>query len=109
VGYPEKGSTAFVSESGAFRDTLKESIIKKPVEKERGHYPFIHSYVWKGQMAAGGSNEWKTYSRREMPFRPTVSAGKPNGVKYVRVLIYPFWPPTTYYVDNVKLVERQDK
>ncbi|HEY7426997.1 MAG TPA: hypothetical protein VH682_22370 [Gemmataceae bacterium] len=109
VGYPEKGSSAFGSENGAFQDALKESITKKPVEKKRGHDPFIHSYVWKGQMAAGGSNEWKTYSRRKMPFRPTVSAGKPNGVKFVRVMIYPFWPPATYYVDNVKLVEWQAK
>ncbi|HEY7315654.1 MAG TPA: hypothetical protein VH643_40370 [Gemmataceae bacterium] len=105
VGYPEKGSTAFGSENGAFQDALKEGLTKKPVEKKRGHDPFIHKYVWKGQMAAGGSNEWKTYSRRKLPFRPTVSADKPNGVKFVRVMIYPFWPPATYYVDNVKLVE----
>jgi hypothetical protein len=109
VGYPKKGSTAFGSETGAFQDALKESISKKPVDKKRGHDPFIHSYVWKGQMAAGGSNEWKTYSRRKMPFRPTVSAGKPNGVKFVRVMIYPFWPPANYWVDNVKLVEWTDK
>jgi hypothetical protein len=107
VGYPEKGSTAFGSENGAFQDALKEGLTKKPVEKKRGHDPFIHKYVWKGQMAAGGSNEWKTYSRRKLPFRPTESAGKPNGVKFVRVMIYPFWPPATYYVDNVKLVEWQ--
>ena len=105
VGYPEKGSTAFGSENGAFQDALKEGLTKKPVEKKRGHDPFVHKYVWKGQMAAGGSNEWKTYSRRKLPFRPTESAGKPNGVKFVRVMIYPFWPPATYYVDNVKLVE----
>jgi hypothetical protein len=109
VGYREKGSTAFGSETGAFQDALKEAALKKPVEKKRGHDPFIHQYVWKGQMAAGGADEWKTYSRRKQPFRPTVSEGRPNGVKFVRVMIYPFWPPATYYVDNVKLVEWQDK
>jgi hypothetical protein len=109
VGYPEKGSTAFGSENGAFQDVLKEDKLKKPLEKKRGHDPFIHQYVWKGQMAAGGSGEWKTYSRRKQPFRPTLSAGRPNGVKFVRVMIYPFWPPGTYYVDNVKLVEWEDK
>ena len=25
------------------------------------------------------------------------------------VMIYPFWPPGEYYVDNVKLVEIEDK
>jgi hypothetical protein len=105
VGYPTKGGTAFGSENGAFQDALKESVTKKPVQKKRGHDPFIHTYVWKGQMAAGGSKDWKTYSRRKMPFRPTVSAGKPNGVRFVRVMIYPFWPPANYWVDNVRLVE----
>ena len=82
VGYKEKGSTAFGSENGAFQDVLKEGLTKKPVEKKRGHDPLIHKYVWKGQMTAGGSREWKTYSRRKMPFRPTMSGGQPNGVKF---------------------------
>lgn len=109
VGYTKKGSTAFGSENGAFQDVLKEAKLKKPLEKKRNHDPFIHEYVWKGQMAAGGSNEWKTYSRRKLPFRPTMSGDRPNGVKFVRVMIYPFWPPATYYVDNVKLVEWEDR
>jgi hypothetical protein len=29
-------------------------------------------------------------------------------VKYVRVLVLPFWPPGEYYLDNVKLVEVPD-
>jgi hypothetical protein len=105
VGYPEKGSTAFGSENGAFMEVLKESQIGRPKEMKRGHEAFIHKYVWKGQLAAGGSDTWKTYSRRQQPFRPTVSAGRPNGVKWVRVLLFPFWPPGEYYVDNVCLTE----
>ena len=105
VGYPERAGTEFGSESGVVRDLLKEQETGKPVEKGRGHESLIHKYVWKGQMAAGGSDGWKTYSRRKQPFRPTVSGGTPNGVKFVRVLVYPFWPPATYYVDNVRLVE----
>jgi hypothetical protein len=105
VGYPKKQSTAFGADNGAFQDVLKEFVTGKPVEKKRGFKGFIHKYVWKGQLAAGGSSEWKTYSRRAKPFRPT--AVTPN-VKYVRVMIYPFWPPGEYYVDNVRLVEVED-
>ena len=76
------------------------------VPQERGRKAFIHNYDWKGQMKAGGSNAWKTYSRREKPFSPTSMTPK---VRYVRVLIYPFWPPGIYYVDNVKLVEYKSK
>ncbi len=105
VGYPEKPDTSFGADNGAFQDVLKEYVTGKPVEKKRNFEPFVHKYVWKGQMAAGGSDTWKTYSRRSKPFRPT--AVTPN-VRWVRVLVYPFWPPGEYYVDNVRLLELSD-
>ena len=105
VGYPEKGSTAFGSEAGAFQEYLKTKKLGKPEPKGRDHEPFIHNYKWKGRMDAGGSAEWKTYSRKAKPFRPT--SVTPD-VKFVRVMIYPFWPPGEYYVDNVKLYELDD-
>jgi hypothetical protein len=105
VGYPEKPSTAFGADEGAFLEYQKTKTLGKPEPQKRGREPFIHNYVWKGQMPAGGSDQWKTYSRRSKPFRPT--AATPN-VRFVRVLIYPFWPPAVTYVDNVKLVELED-
>jgi hypothetical protein len=105
VGYPDKPDTSFGADNGAFQDVLKEFVTGKPVEKKRGFKSFIHKYVWKGQLTVGGSNEWKTYSRRGKPFRPTAVTPK---VKWVRVMIYPFWPPGEYYVDNVRLVEIED-
>ena len=30
-------------------------------------------------------------------------------VKWVRVLLYPYWPPGEYFVDNVRLVEYDPK
>jgi len=101
IGYPEKPDTTFGADQGALQQFLQES--KGTAEpQKRGRRAFIHKYTWKGQMKAGGSNEWKTYSRREMPFEPTKNT--PN-VRYVRVLVYPYWPPGLYYVDSVKLVE----
>lgn len=109
VGYTKKGSTAFGSENGAFQEVLKEGLTGKPKVMKRGHVSFIHSYSWKGQLAVGASKEWKTFSRRKMPFRPTKRRPGFPPVHYVRVMIYPFWPPGEYYVDNVKLVEIEDK
>ncbi len=101
VGYPEKPDTTFGADQGALQQFLQES--KGTAEpQKRGRRAFIHKYTWKGQMKAGGPNEWKTYSRREKPFEPTKNT--PN-VRYVRVLVYPYWPPGLYYVDNVKLGE----
>ena len=105
VGYPEKPSTAFGADAAAFQEYLKEGKLGKPLPKERGHDPFLYKYVWRGQLAAGGSDQWKTYSRREKPFRPTSVT---PSVKFVRVLILPTWPPGTYYVDNVRLTEVED-
>ena len=106
IGYPDKPDTSFGADAAAFQEYLKEKKTGKPAENKRGRDPFIHKYVWKGQLAAGGSNEWKTYSRRKQPFRPT--ANTPN-VKWGRIVILPTWPPGEYYIDNVKLTEIEDK
>ncbi len=100
VGYPEKPTTRWGADAAAFQGYLQQQAGE--FKNERGRKAFIHTYVWKGQMACGGADEWKTYSRREKPFRPTKE--RPN-VRWVRVMLYPFWPPANYYVDNVKLVE----
>jgi hypothetical protein len=106
IGYPDKPDTKFGADAAAFQEYLKEKKTSKPAENKRGRDPFIHKYVWKGQLAAGGSDEWKTYSRRKQPFRPT--ANTPN-VNWGRIVVLPTWPPGTYYIDNVKLVEVEDK
>jgi hypothetical protein len=106
VGYPKKPDTSYGADMAAFQENFKERTTGKAAPNKRNRDPFIHKYVWKGQLAAGGSDKWKTYSRREKPFRPTVNT--PN-VRFVRVFILPTWPPDTYYVDNVKLVEWEER
>ncbi len=109
LGYPEKPDTSFGADEGAFLEVLKEKVTGKPVAKGRDHESFIHKYVWKGQLAAGGSDEWKTYARRSMPFRPKNVAKPTVPVKWGRILILPTWPPGEYFVDNVRLVEVVDE
>ena len=105
VGYPEKPDTSFGADEGAFIEFHKTKKYGPPPAQKRGREPFLHNYVWRGQLATKGSSGWSTFSRREKPFRPTAVT---PGVKYVRVLIYPFWPPGIYAVDNVRLVEVPD-
>jgi hypothetical protein len=110
VGYPNKPDTTFGADQGALQQYLAESKERAQTGREptqqRNRPAFIHKYVWKGQMPAGGSDEWRTYSRRAKPFEPTKNT---PSVRYVRVLVYPFWPPATYYVDNVRLTEYTDE
>ena len=72
--------------------------------KQRGFEKIPFKRSWKGQLKIGGSNEWRTYSRREKPFNPTKNT---PSVRCVRVLILPYWPPGEYWVDNVRLYEYQ--
>jgi len=109
VGYPEKGSTEFGSENGAFLEAKQERLTGKPPDRGRNFEPFIHKYVWKGQLSslAGTSpDKWQTFTRREMPFRPTKNT---PSVRFVRVMLYAYWPPGVYHVDNVKLTEYEEK
>lgn len=101
LGYPEKPDNTFGADQGAWREYLEESS-GRAARQERGHEMFIHKYIWKGRLEAGGSETWQTYARRAKPFAPTKNTPR---VKYVRVLIYAYWPPATYYVDNVTLTE----
>ncbi len=99
VGYPEKPDISFAADAGAVKEYIaKQQGLGQP--NVRNREPFIHKYVWKGQLAVAPSAEWKTFSRREKPFAPTKNT---PSVKYVRVLLYPFWPPGEYFVDNVRL------
>lgn len=99
-GYPEKPSTRFGADAAAFQGYLLKEAGQAP--NVRGRKAFIHTYVWKGRVTLSLSNEWKTHSRREKPFRPT--AVTPT-VKWVRIQLFPYWPPGDYYIDNVSLVE----
>lgn len=101
VGYPEKPSVAFGADAGAVQQYFSKRRGTAPPNK-RNRKAFIHKYKWRGQLKAGGANQWRTYSRRKKPFHPTKYT---PSVRYVRVLLYPFWPPGEYFVDNVKLVE----
>ena len=99
-GYPEKESTAFGADEAAFQGWLLDRAGQ--FKNERGRTKFKQKYIWSAWMPAGGSDQWQTYSRREMPFSPTKNT---PSVKYVRVMLFPYWPPATYYVDNVRLLE----
>lgn len=101
VGYPEKPDTSFAADAGAVRQYL-EKVKGTAAPNRRNRRAFVHKYVWKGQLKVEPSKDWRTFSRRKKPFRPTRYTPK---VKYVRVLLYPFWPPGEYFVDNVRLEE----
>lgn len=57
--------------------------------------------VWEKSLNCNGANrDWATYTM-VFPRKTRV----PERVEFVRVQLYPYWPPATYWFDNVRLVE----
>ena len=110
VGYTKKESTAFGADANAFQEYLKEKTTGKPDNRGRLFESFINKYKWRGQLNARSATDagdgWRHFRRANQPFIPT----KPFGdVKFVRVLILPFWPPGEAFIDNVRLTEYEEK
>jgi hypothetical protein len=110
VGYEKKESTAFGADANAFQEHLKVKTSGKPLDRKRNFESFINKYSWRGQLnaryAKSLENGWKRWTRDKLPFRPTRMT--PN-VKFVRVLILPYWPPGVSYIDNVRLTEVEER
>jgi hypothetical protein len=111
VGYEKKESNAFGADAGAFQEYLKEKKTGKPKDSKRLFEGFINKYVYRGQLAKARGKAlpkgWTRLTRDKMPFRPT-SRHTPK-VRFVRVLILPYWPPGVCYIDNVRLTEYDEK
>jgi hypothetical protein len=106
VGYEKKGSTAFGADANAFQEYLKEKTTGKPLDRARLFSSFINRYTYRGQLNARFSKAlpdgWRRYQRDTLAFSPTKMTPK---VKFVRVLVLPYWPPGVCYLDNVRLTE----
>jgi len=103
LGYKEKCPPSFGGDEPAFLGYLRKQAGYDSQQREFEKIPFKRS--WKGQLKIGGSDTWQTYSRRDKPLHPTKNT---PSVRYVRVLVLPFWPPGEYFIDNVRLHEYRD-
>jgi len=60
--------------------------------------PYRRRVAYKKYLTCKGSEEWKTF---RTVFNPT--ARNPE-VRWIRVMLFAYWPPGVYYFDNVKVV-----
>src|SRR4051812_20609764 len=113
VGYENKESTAFGADAGAFQEYLKEKTTGKPAENKRLFEGFINKYTWRGQLNARNAkpleNGWRRFTRDKLPFRPSKAGPHTTKVRFLRVLILPYWPPGVTYIDNVRLTAYEQK
>lgn len=73
--------------------------VKGYVEDKNRPPGYRRRVAYKKYLNCKATSEWKTFG---MEFNPTL---RTPGVKWVRVMIFAYWPPGTYYFDNVKIYE----
>ncbi|MBY0232569.1 MAG: hypothetical protein K2W96_25090, partial [Gemmataceae bacterium] len=110
VGYEKKESEEFGADANAFQEYLMEKKLAsagKVLDRKRNFDSIINKHVYRGQLNVRYSKAlpdgWRRMTRDTMPFNPT-SKHTPK-VKFVRVLVLPYWPPGICYLDNVRLTE----
>jgi len=71
--------------------------VKGYIEDKKRPPGYRRRVQYKKFLDCPASTEWKTFS---MSFNPTSHTPK---VKWIRVMLYAYWPPGTYYFDNVRV------
>jgi len=102
-GYEEKPELFFADEHPSVQEVFRKARGESEVD-ERGR-PKVYRlrYIYTTKFRVGGSKRWKTYTH-EMPRHPN-SRQITEGVRWVRIMLYPHWPPGVYWYDNVRVVE----
>ena len=102
-GYEKKVPLSFGDEEPAVQEQFRRAC-GEPLKDEDGRpikYRLRYRYTTK--FTVGGTDKWKTYTHVK-PRHPN-SREITENVKYIRICIYPFWPPAEYWYDNVRVVE----
>lgn len=102
-GYEDKPHVSFGDESPAVQQLFRGPR-GEPTEDEDGRpvrYRLRYRYTtW---FAVGGSDDWKTYSHLQT--RHPNNREITENVRWVRVMLYPYWPADVYWFDHVRVVE----
>ena len=90
--------------SGSGRKAPKV-FVKGYILDPRRPKPYRRRVAYKKYLTCKGTEKWKTF---RTVFNPTARSGE---VRWIRVMIFAYWPPGIYYFDNVKVVplDREEK
>lgn len=102
-GYVKPLPVSFADESPAVQAVLRKARNEPEVDANGRPVRYRLRYKYTTWFAVGGSDEWETYTHIK-PRHPT-SREITQDVRYLRIMIYPFWPTGVYDYDNVRVVE----
>ncbi len=102
-GYEKKVPISFGDEEPAVQEQFRRARGDPLTDKNGRPIKYRLRYLYTTKFAAGGSDQWQTYTHTK-PRHPN-SRDITENVRYIRIMLYPFWPAATYWFDNVRVVE----
>ena len=102
-GYEKKVPLFFGDEHGLVQHHFRAARDEPNVDKNGRPFKLIRRFRYTTWFPAGGSDEWQTYTHHQ-PRHPN-SREITEDVRWIRITLYPYWPPGRYWFDNIRVVE----
>lgn len=106
-GYKHKVPLSFADEEPAVEELFADARGEIAIDAKGRKKMHRLRYTYTTWFPVGGSDQWQTYTHR-MPRHPN-NREITEDVKYIRLMIYPYWPAATYWYDNVRVVYVNDQ
>jgi hypothetical protein len=102
-GYVREPQISFGDEAPAVQQVFRRARGEPETDENGRPIRYRLRYTYTTWFAVGGSDEWTTYTHLQ-PRHPNNREITEN-VRWIRIMLYPYWPPGTYWFDNVRVVE----
>ena len=104
-GYEKKLPLFFADEVPAVQGMFRRHKGEPETDESGRPVRYRLRYRYQTWFAVGGAEQWKTYTH-EKPRHPN-SREITEDVRWIRITLYPYWPPGRYWYDNIRVVEME--
>lgn len=102
-GYEKRLPVSFADESPAVQEVFREARGEPVLDAQGRPVKYRLRYRYTSWFPVGGSARWQTYTHNQ-PRHPT-GREITEDVRFIRIALYPYWPPGEYWYDNVRVYE----
>ena len=102
-GYTKKLAMSFADEQPAVQQLFRKARGESDVTESGRAKKYRLRYRYRTWFQSGGDGEWRTYTHQE-PRHPN-DREITEDVRWIRVMLYPYWPPGVYEFDNIRVYE----
>lgn len=102
-GYEKRLPLSFADEQPRVQQEFRVARGEPEVDENGRPVRYRLRFRYQTWFAVGGSDRWQTYTHVK-PRHPN-SREITEDVRFIRIMLYPYWPPGDYWFDNVRVVE----